>query len=321
MGGLVACGGKSADVEHAGSDAGTGGTAGSTAAGGAAASGGSGGSGGTSAEGGSGANGGAGAGATSGGSSGQPGSGGSPGSGGISGTAGSRNDAGSSSAQGGSGTDGGAGPEDGGRSGEAGAPANECSSYEACGCGCCVPKVVNPVCYYPDLGDTRDAIVARDQETAADPGCAAAGCSSASQYFCCQPGNEPDDSTYEATTYIGGLDRITLHRVSAAQRCTDFTLVRPAAGGTLDFPIVLPMNWGIERSVDYACADESSASADSRRTAFGGIGHVSWSSEAQCGVDFVFTLFFLSEAGAVEPVSFRGTDVAVPAFGDGSCAR
>ena len=304
--GLLACG-KSASEPGTEAAAGAGGAAGGT--GGKAAT-----SGGSPSPGGGG-------GVPTSGAAGQSASAGAP-SGGRSGTGGGTSGEGGSSAGGAGGSAAGAeggssgeaGAASAGESGDAGAPSHECGAYVACGCGCCAAEPGSARCYYPELGDELDAIRSEDEAASTSPSCANAGCSIGLRHQCCVKPISHDPAAYEGSTYIGGLNRVTVKRTGQeTARCTRFTIVQLSGGSSEQFRIAVPAGWAVEVISDYACADESSAAADSRRYPIGGMGELRWASEAQCSVDIDVTLFFPSESGGVDAVWFDARGVQTSA--------
>jgi hypothetical protein len=202
-----------------------------------------------------------------------------------------------------------------GTQGASGSPSVECrAEYAACGCGCCGAPTTT-TCFYPERGDSLEAIQRADQMLGASPGCANAGCSSGLRYVCCPtPSQTPPAAAYVTTGgHISGeIYRISIRRTGADERCQWVHIARGDAPTGMDVPIALPAGWIVEVLTDYACKDESSAASTSRRAAIGGIGRVSFvKGSAACTLDYDFTLFFASPSAGVDAVHFA-SQVAAP---------
>jgi hypothetical protein len=231
------------------------------------------------------------------------------------GRSGSSGDGGLGGAGGVAGAQSGTGGADDGGAGAAGAPDTGCGDYRACGCGCCegsTPELTR--CVYPELDQDLAPIVAADEAAASDPTCAAAECGRGVRHLCCESPANPGAATYTTSAYVGGYNRLSIKRTGADGRCTVLGLVQPE-DDTDKLELELPSGWAVQAASDYACADENSAAADSRRQAIGGLGTLAFTTPMSCAVDFNFTLFFLSESGALEAVRFVGSGVDVPEFG------
>jgi hypothetical protein len=215
----------------------------------------------------------------------------------------------------------GTGGTDDGDAGAAGAPDMGCGDYVACGCGCCERSTPESTeCFYPELGQDLATIVAADEAAASDPTCAAVECGRGARHVCCDSPEDPGAATYTVTGYIGGYNRLNLKRTGADGRCTRLALVQPQEN-TDNLELVLPELWGIDYTMDYACEDENSAAADSRRSAIGGLGTLAFTSPSNCTLDVNLTLFFLSESGTVDAVRFAVTGLTVPeGFERGDCS-
>jgi hypothetical protein len=216
-----------------------------------------------------------------------------------------------------SGTEGGEDPIDASNGPDAAAPLpsnaltsslpQEETSYHACGCGCCAGALgeIPSACYYPSLGETVDILRQQDEAAAADPNCANVGCSLGTRFVPCETGSvDPEDTLYEVSVYVGALDHLTILRSDAAGRCTRLSLSSPSAVNASPFALDLPESWELS-VMDYACADESSAAASSRRAWIGGLGSLSFVQQTECNADLSFTLFFEMSDGSVEGVPFE----------------
>jgi hypothetical protein len=234
--------------------------------------------------------------------------------------AGASGNGGFGGAGGAAGAQSGTGGTDDGGAGAAGAPDPGCSDYLACGCGCCVGTTPERTeCFYPELGQDLASIVAADTAAKSDPACAGAGCSRGVRHLCCETPEDPGAATYAVTGYIGGVNRLNIKRTGADGRCTRLALMQPEESMD-NLELVLPEAWGTDYTMDYACVDENSAAADSRRSAIGGLGTLEFTSEAHCTFDVNLTLFFLSESGTVDAVRFAVSGLPVPeGFARGDC--
>lgn len=201
---------------------------------------------------------------------------------------------------------------------EAGAPAagaaSDCEYYQACGCGCCGGQTPQAKCVYPDLGQDLNSIIADDVARRQDlTGCANVGCSVGQAYFCCEaPPPSNDGASYETSVFIGGYDRIRLHKQGAVD-CSTFTLIDPKVVNP-DFPVETPGNWGVEQITRLPC---SSSMIGPR--AIGALGTFSLRvSGDACVVDAHLTAFFGDAVQGVEAERFdaEGVPVDVPL---GSC--
>jgi hypothetical protein len=194
---------------------------------------------------------------------------------------------------------------EGGASTAGGAPGCD-RHYEACGCGCCAVQSVQ-VCVYPGVGSSFDEIIAADiakhDDTAA---CAAAGCSVPQDYVCCQaPPLQDESASYETSTYIGGYDRVRLHKIGAAN-CSTLELVGPKPAGQM-LPVELPAQWGLEQITRAPCTSSATGSR-----AIGAIGKFTWHvSGSACVVDAHVTAFFARTAGGVDAERFDAEGVPV----------
>jgi hypothetical protein len=185
----------------------------------------------------------------------------------------------------------------------AGAP--NCSGYyQACGCGCCGGGSASPgTCVYSDLGQDLSAIVAEDVARKQDTqGCASAGCSLGRDYFCCAaPPAVNDGATYQTSRYIGGVDRIRLHKMATA--CTTFELQQTFPANPVDpneFPVEVPARWKLESVTSLPCT----SSAIGAR-AIGAIGKFSLRVlEERCVVDAHLSAFFTNDERELNTVRF-----------------
>jgi hypothetical protein len=223
---------------------------------------------------------------------------GNAGSGAPSGGGGGTPSAGSSGGDPPGGASGSAGQNEGG---EGNAPAVECDgSYRECGCGCCVtdppPQPSYSSCYYPDLGETIEAIKAADEAAAMSPSCANAGCANGLERVCCIAPVEAGPAVYEAMGYSGALDNMSITRTDPDDHCTRVQIALPS-GMSPDFPLELPTNWGLELAAD--CGGRTGM----HRT-IGAIGSLVFTSSDPCTASFDFTVFLSSETGEVEAVRF-----------------
>ena len=198
----------------------------------------------------------------------------------------------------------------------AGAPsaagAASCSGYyHACGCGCCGGSSASPgACVYTDLGQDLSAIVAEDVARQQDTqGCASVGCSLGRDYFCCAaPAATNDGATYQTSRYIGGIDRIRLHKMATA--CTTFELQQTVPTNPVDpnaFPVQLPAAWKLESVTSLPCT----SSATGPR-AIGAIGKFSLRVlEEACVVDAHLSAFFSNDQRELNTVRFDAEAVPI----------
>lgn len=150
-------------------------------------------------------------------------------------------------------------------SGEAGTPgaggAAACVGYlHACGCGCCGGQPSPATCVYPDLGQDLTELTA--QEANHGPGnCAFAVCGVGHDYFCCAaPPPSNDGATYEASQFIGGINRVRLHKMLLPQECSTFELQQAAPTAPADpqaFPVNVPVGWKIESIRTLPCSSSA----------------------------------------------------------------
>jgi len=148
---------------------------------------------------------------------------------------------------------------DAGVSGAGGGAACE-GPYHACGCGCCVGQASLASCVYPDLGEDLAKVsadnLARKMDVAA---CAAAGCSAGHDYFCCAaPAPSNDGASYLTSRYIGGIDRLRLHK--KANDCSTFVLQQTSRSAPPDpraFPVNVPDGWKIESITSSTCTSSA----------------------------------------------------------------
>lgn len=226
--------------------------------------------------------------------------------------------AGSPLAVGGSQAEGGANGAFGGDAGEpnqAGGPsaagAPSCNSYyHACGCGCCTGTASLATCVYTDLGQDLTAIAAQDQATKQDAeACATSGCSMGRDYFCCTaPPATNDGATYETSLFIGGIDRIRLHKRAAD--CSTFVLAQASPADPINpsaFPLDLPPSWKLESVTRLPC----SSSAIGPR-AIGAIGkfRLRVLGEA-CVVDAHLAAFFSNDQRELSSMRFDADGVPI----------
>jgi hypothetical protein len=201
--------------------------------------------------------------------------------------------------------------------GEGGAPAAggaaACGYYHACGCGCCgVPSSI-ATCLYPDLGEDLTEIIEQDVARRMDAAsCANVGCSTGQDYFCCAaPPASDDGASYETSVYIGGYNRIHLHK--RAEDCSTFTLRQRSAADPVDpdaFPVEVPAGWEIEAVTTLPCA-----SSMTQPKAIGAIGKFSLRVvDDACVVDAHLAAFFSNEQRALSTLRFDtdGVPVDVP---------
>lgn len=199
--------------------------------------------------------------------------------------------------------------------GEAGAPAAggaaACGGYyQACGCGCCGVQSSPATCVYPDLGEDLTEIseqdVARRMDTAS---CANVGCSIGQDYFCCAaPPASDDGASYETSVYIGGYNRIHLHKQT--KDCSTFTLRQRSAADPVDpeaFPVEVPAGWEIEEVTTLPCA-----SSVTQPRAIGAIGKFSLRAVGDaCVVDAHLAAFFSNEKRELNTLRFDADGVPV----------
>jgi hypothetical protein len=142
-------------------------------------------------------------------------------------------------------------------------------------------------------------------------GCAAAGCTLGFDYYCCEPPPpQAEEATYETSVYIGGYNRLGLHKMGALN-CSTLALVSPELGGE-ELPVELPTRWGIEQITRLPCT----SSAIGPR-AIGAIGTVSLRASGDgCVVDAHVTAFFVNAEGEVDAERFDAEGVPVnPSLG------
>jgi hypothetical protein len=152
-----------------------------------------------------------------------------------------------------------------------------------------------------------DEIIAADMATHNDTaGCAAAGCSLAQDYICCvTPPPQDENASYETSIYIGGYDRVRLHKMGAAN-CSTLGLVGPKPAAQ-QFPVELPAQWGIEQITRAPCI----SSATGPR-AIGAIGKFNLRVNGDaCVVDAHVTAFFSRADGGVDAERFDAEGVPV----------
>ena len=257
-----------------------------------------------------------------GGSSNTAGVGGSPTLGGAAGKAGSESTAGSTvggagSTAGASGSDAGgaSGAGDPGGAGMSGAPGEDCGEFVECGCGCCGgSEPSNTLCYYPERGDTLEALRAADEMAAMSPSCPNAGCALGTRRVCCEASTDDGAGTYSASGYSGGLDHLNIFREGPPGHCTALELSAPS-GTEHPFAIDLPQPWRVMAAIDGPCGMDGSPSG-TVRPAIGGIGSVMFV-DGQCTLAVDATLFFLTDGGAVEAVRLLAANL--PAEGPLAC--
>ena len=192
---------------------------------------------------------------------------------------------------------------------QAGAPsaagAPSCGGYyQACGCGCCGGvSASRGTCVYADLGQDLSAIIAEDLAMKHDiQSCAAIGCSLGRDYFCCAaPPATTDGATYQTSRYIGGVDRIRLHKM--AVDCSTFVLQQTFPANPVEpnpFPVEVPAGWKLESVTSLACT--SSAIGPS---AIGAIGKFSLRVlDETCVVDAHLAAFFSNDKRELNTVRF-----------------
>lgn len=188
----------------------------------------------------------------------------------------------------------------------AGAPGGCSGYYHACGCGCCAGSVTPASCVYADLGQDLSAIVAADAATKQGPSCATAGCNFGRDYFCCAaPPATNDGATYQSDLYIGGVDRIRLHKMGAACSTLSLAQVFTANPDPNAFPVQVPAGWKFESVTSLPCT----SSAIGPR-AIGAIGQLSLRVEgAACLIDAHLTAFFTNDTPEVSSVRFDADGV------------
>jgi hypothetical protein len=158
------------------------------------------------------------------------------------------------------------------------------------------------------MDELIDEDIARRNDAA---GCAAAGCSLGLEYLCCQPPPpQAEEASYETSVYIGGYNRLRLHKTGAVN-CSTFALVGPKLDGE-ELPVELPESWGIDQITRAPCT----SSAIGPR-AIGAIGKFSLrASGDSCVVDAHLTAFFLDANGGVDAERFDAEGVPVnPSLG------
>jgi hypothetical protein len=199
-------------------------------------------------------------------------------------------------------------PTDAGAPAVGGAPG--CTGYyPACGCGCCGGLPHAASCVYPDLGQDLTEVAAQDAERRQGGGCALAGCSLGMDYFCCAaPPAVADNATYEASVFIGGINRLRLHKQS--KDCSTVELQQTSPADPADpaaFPLTLPAGFKVESIRTLPCSSSAIGPA-----AIGAIGSFKLRIVGEgCVVDAHLTAFFTNDARELRTVRFDAEGVLV----------
>jgi hypothetical protein len=150
-----------------------------------------------------------------------------------------------------------------GSSGENEGGAPTCgASYIECGCGCCVAQAAAARCFYPDLGESLDQIIAGDDERETSPDCANVGCSAGVERVCCAalPPNTTKRCTRQART-PADVNRIEISKTSLD--CTILTLEQ--AVSTEPAALTLPPGWRLRQVTRQARRGQHHRATRSRR--------------------------------------------------------
>jgi hypothetical protein len=171
---------------------------------------------------------------------------------------------------------------------------------DVCGCGCCGGQPEATSCYYPALGQTREAI-----PNPVSPNCASAGCSFGERHLCCaDPGETASDARYCARGRSS--EDYPAYAVSKQDGafCTNVVLVGVSSGGKNPFA-VSSSGWRIDSALYGPCDGPASP-------AIGGLGTVIRNGAGADGLTHLslhMTLFFDSGAGVADSVRFDVADV------------
>jgi hypothetical protein len=190
-------------------------------------------------------------------------------------------------------------PSDGGQASNAGAPSDggqaSCDgSYIECGCGCCITQAASTSCFYPDRGESLEAIIAADAARSSSPTCASADCSAGVLRVCCAalPPEVDEKATYSASVYIGGVNRLRITKMTST--CTWLSLQQPASASTPS-PLELPSGWELDQATRHPCAASSTPPR-----AIGALGSLALRvSGDECVLDAHLTLFFTDSNNGV----------------------
>lgn len=175
---------------------------------------------------------------------------------------------------------------------------------DICGCGCCGGQPGAISCYYPALGQTRDAI-----PNPVPPSCAAAGCAFGGRHLCCaDPGQTASTAVYCAKDSTSeDYPSFTVSKRDGAV-CTDVVFSLESTVSQALFPI--SSSWGrIESTSSGPCDGSGSSSA-----AIGGLGTIIRDDTGADGLTHLsmhLALFFDSGAGAAGSVRFDVADVVL----------
>jgi hypothetical protein len=175
---------------------------------------------------------------------------------------------------------------------------------DVCGCGCCGGEAPMGACYYPSLGESRDAIP-NPMPTPAE--CANDGCIEGSRYVCCaDPGPAPAHGTICAfDTSLEDLPRFTV-----TERDGDVCTTLEIGGTVPRFRISTPPAYAGTNGWRGPC-DKSTAPV----WAIGGLGQVTPGRSGtllpfpRCDVHVA--LFFDSGSGVADVVRIDRDDVGV----------
>jgi hypothetical protein len=177
---------------------------------------------------------------------------------------------------------------------------------DVCGCGCCGDRVpMGRACYYPALGESRDAI---PNPVPPPQNCAMAGCSIGVRHVCCA---DPGPSVSAGAVCANDTSEEDLPRFQVTRRdgivCTTLEL----GAGMAFIPIVGPGPYTGARGWRGPCFDNAT------QTAIGGFGSVTLSpvrhADGASRFDIHVSLFFDSGAGIAEAVRIDVDDLAVGA--------
>jgi hypothetical protein len=175
---------------------------------------------------------------------------------------------------------------------------------DSCGCGCCGPVAGQVVCYYPLLGQSRDALV----EPPPPPSqCANVGCALGVHHICCaDPGPDPAADGYcGADISVEDLPRFTITRYDGAT-CTTLEL-SSGIGANSQLAISAPPGWNITSATRGTCGAPQDAYA------VGGLGSVVLPGATTFAplYDVHVVLFFDDGTGTAVPVRLDVDRIAV----------
>jgi hypothetical protein len=174
---------------------------------------------------------------------------------------------------------------------------------DICGCGCCGGQPGATYCYYPAVGQTREAI-----PNPIPPSCAAAGCAFGGRHLCCaDPGETASNAMYCARDSSSeDYPSFTVNRQDG-DTCTEVVFSLTSSVSKTRFR--LSSSWGGFDSAWRGPCDGSG----SRSRAIGGLGTVVREDGADglTHLGMHFALFFDGGAGAADSVRFDVDDVVL----------